>query len=179
MEQLLDVQELYNENTSKRIPASKGKRFSNYLIDLAFFYVLSMIFGVLLFVFSDTMGNAEDLIYEDDPYNDLMVNLVSVVIYLLYYLFSEYFMNGKTIGKYLTKTRVITTDGRPLSFGTILKRSLIRIIPFEPFSFLSGDSGWHDNGSDTMVINETDYRQRENWFNAICTSFFVGYKKVE
>jgi uncharacterized RDD family membrane protein YckC len=47
---------------------------------------------------------------------------------------------GKTVGKYVTGTQVLTEDGEQPSVGTIFIRTLCRIIPFEPFSFFGYNS---------------------------------------
>lgn len=60
---------------------------------------------------------------------------------------------GRTPGKLLTGTRVVTLTGEPPSFGQCLGRAFARCVPFEPLSFLGGDGvGWHDKWTDTRVI---------------------------
>jgi hypothetical protein len=48
----------------------------------------------------------------------------------------------------------VSVDGGIPTRGQIVKRSLIRLIPFEPFSFLFRKQaiGWHDKWSDTRVV---------------------------
>jgi uncharacterized RDD family membrane protein YckC len=71
-----------------------------------------------------------------------------------YYVVFEALL-GKTIGKMVTKTKVVNMEGGKPSFLQIVVRSLVRFIPFEPFSFLGADAtGWHDTMSDTRVIND-------------------------
>jgi len=80
----------------------------------------------------------------------------------LYYSLLETFLKGKSIGKFVTQTRAVREDGSELDFRTALIRSLCRVVPFEPFSFLGdSNSGWHDNWSKTMVIDETKSGQAE------------------
>lgn len=64
----------------------------------------------------------------------------------LYYVAFEYGLKGKTLGKYFTRTRAVRQDGTSMTFTQTLERSLIRIVPMEPFSFLGGNvlAGWHD-----------------------------------
>lgn len=63
--------------------------------------------------------------------------------------------NGKTIGKYLTKTRALREDGSPLGWDKAFVRSLCRLIPFEGFSYLGSNLlGWHDTISKTMVVED-------------------------
>jgi len=63
---------------------------------------------------------------------------------------------GKTIGKMITGTKVTNDDFSKPSLGSAFKRSLCRLIPFEPLSFFgsSSPSGWHDTITDTWVVDE-------------------------
>ena len=76
------------------------------------------------------------------------------VFFTTYYIIMEYVFKGKTFGKLLTKTRAVTEYGERMDLGTIMVRSLCRLIPFEAFSFLGeeGTKGWHDTISKTKVI---------------------------
>lgn len=122
--------------------ASSGKRFANYIIDTVIHYILCFIVGVAysLALNTSNMGNLE-------AYS------IALLVVLLYYTILES-TTGKTIGKFITKTKVVNYDdyGKP-STGTIFKRTLCRFIPFEAFSFF-GSGGWHDTISGTMVVND-------------------------
>ena len=39
-----------------------------------------------------------------------------------------------------------------------LIRNISRLVPFEAFSFLIGNDGWHDSWSDTRVVNWEKYK---------------------
>lgn len=146
----------FSEQTIKLIPASKGKRFANYLIDFFFLYLLAMLCGLLYFIFLDT---SSDVYLEEDVEDSLLFNVISLIVYVAYYFIFETFFKGKTLGKYLTKTRTVDIDGSVPTTGAILKRSFSRIVPFDAFSFLgSQDTGWHDRWSNTMVIDEKESR---------------------
>ena len=81
-----------------------------------------------------------------------MTMLVNVVVFLAYYIGMEV-SAGKTVGKYVTGTQVITEDGELPSAGTVVIRTLCRMIPFEAFSFFgSTPRGWHDKLSKTRVV---------------------------
>jgi uncharacterized RDD family membrane protein YckC len=75
---------------------------------------------------------------------------ISMAWIVAYYLVFEGLW-GRTPGKWVCGTRVVDEDGRKPAFGTVVKRTLCRFIPFEPFSFL-GERGWHDSISKTRVI---------------------------
>jgi len=70
--------------------------------------------------------------------NRFIQYLLGIVVGYAYYVFFEG-VTGRSIGKYFTKTKVVTEDGEKPNFETILVRSLCRFIPFEAFSFLGGD----------------------------------------
>lgn len=78
--------------------------------------------------------------------------LFSAGTIILYYWILEGLF-GRTIGKFLTGTKVVAADGSRAAASAILGRTLIRLIPFEIFSFCStSDSGWHDRWSKTAVV---------------------------
>lgn len=124
--------------------ASKGQRFGNYVVDIIFFYILSAILGVVIALF--------DLV--DLMENELALQVILIFVMLLYYLLFEFF-TGKTIGKYITKTRVVTEAGNKPNFGQCLGRTFSRLVPFEAFSLLGEKGiGWHDSWAKTRVIKE-------------------------
>ncbi len=100
----------------------------------------------------------------------MLLGLISgSVISVIYYFLWENYANGKTPGKYVTGTKVISIDGKAPTTRQILSRSLYRAIPFEAFSFFGSD-GWHDSLSDTRVINAKNYeaeKQAKEEINSI------------
>jgi uncharacterized RDD family membrane protein YckC len=74
--------------------------------------------------------------------------------YFGYYTMMEYNFKGKTIAKMLTKTAVVQTDGKPITFVQAFERTFIRLIPFEPLSIFFNDNKlcWHDVHSGTVVV---------------------------
>lgn len=134
---------------AKLIPASKGKRFANFLID----YLGAFVFLTLIMSFLYLAGIWD--IEEESTANDLKERLFGMFFYAVYYTLIESALGGKSLGKFVTRTKTVTIYGQKPDFVTFLKRSFSRIVPFEPFSFLgSSESGWHDRWSDTMVIDE-------------------------
>ena len=118
--------------------ASSGKRFGNLVIDAVAVRIFEAIF------ISQILGQFE--------FNSF---LASIIIYFVYYIGLES-LNGKTLGKYITGTHVISRDGSDADFNQILIRTISRYVPFEPLSFLGGarPSGWHDKWSKTMVVDD-------------------------
>lgn len=84
--------------------------------------------------------------------SDFEGQILFVAICIFYYSFSEGIF-GRSLGKFITGTIVVDENGQKPSFGTIFKRTLCRLIPFDALSFL-GSRGWHDSISDTYVVNK-------------------------
>lgn len=124
---------------------SKPKRVVNLIIDTVFCYFTTVF--ILAFIYFDF-------------YNDVMTistNLIRVYILIalfFYYLLCEYFY-GKTLGKFITKTKVISFKNDKPTFLAILIRTICRFIPFYFLSFLgTSNLGLHDLISKTKVITE-------------------------
>ena len=78
--------------------------------------------------------------------------VLGIIVMAVYYIPLEA-MSGRTIGKLITGTKVVSENGHRPSFSEVIKRTLSRFIPFEAFSFLGKDSrGWHDTLSKTYVV---------------------------
>jgi uncharacterized RDD family membrane protein YckC len=135
------------------VPASLGKRFLNVTIDTVPLFVLQMV----------TYGVAATLMFPNlDPSSDeaeaalgLLMIPLTWVPYFAYYIIMEATI-GRTIGKMVTGTRVVRGDGRSApTLWQIVGRTSARLVPFEALTFLFGEpSGWHDDWSQTMVIDE-------------------------
>jgi uncharacterized RDD family membrane protein YckC len=121
--------------------ANRKKRLFNFLIDLAAITLLRIGCGFLLHL-------------SFDPFQ-FSFWLLNFLIFVYYYAIWEAF-SGKTLGKLITKTKVIRTDGLEINTDKAVVRSLLRIIPIDPFTFLQGNNkGWHDRFSKTCVIDLT------------------------
>lgn len=133
------------------VTVSIGKRFIHFVIDYLFVsFLLLPLLGALIGIVSAMTG------VDRSSMNKILINyrlLLAAGTMILYYVLFEYFLN-KTIGKFLTRSIVVTeTDAKP-SFKSCLLRTLIRFVPFEPFSILSSDSKmWHDKWTKTVVTS--------------------------
>ncbi|WP_020532657.1 RDD family protein [Flexithrix dorotheae] len=160
MDDVLDYLEGRDNPERTYTIASKGKRFGNYIIDLIGYLIFSSIIGIIIGVLAVAYGN-EDFLEEETISAEAKILewLTGLVVITAYYTFQEYLFKGKTLGKLLTKTRAVTIDNRRIDLNTSIKRNLIRLVPFEIFSFLGEDSkGWHDSWSQTKVIEDNDWR---------------------
>lgn len=130
--------------------ASRNKRFVNFILDIIFFTILSVIIAVILGVVIVIVSPESLSFFEKD--NKLIHYLFNFIVAMIYYSTFE-FLTGRTIAKYITKTKVITENGEKPDFRTIIIRSLCRFIPFEPFTYLGSESsGLHDQLSKTRVV---------------------------
>ncbi len=116
----------------KALEAPVKKRFFNCLIDSVVIIVLSILPIVL---------TGEEILIVFMPF-----------LFFLYYLLFES-LSGATLGKIITRTRVVNSIGEKPSFFTIFVRTLCRFIPLDAFTFASAGGGWHDNFTGTYVIS--------------------------
>lgn len=134
---------LFEDQEWKPAHASKGQRFVNYLLDQVAMTGMMSAF----FIFS---GLVE--VFEDSKLGNWIIGAISA---LIYYTLMESFLQGKSLGKYVTKTRVVTHEGYQPELYTILVRSLSRVVPFDALSFLFKEpGGWHDEWSKTYVVED-------------------------
>ena len=112
----------------------KGIRATNYIIDFVvvfFFWITSLIIlGVYYYYY----------------------HVLFYAIMFSYYLLFEV-ATGQTLGKMVTKTRVVYKNGNKPSFFRIVIRTFWRLIPFDIFSYVFGyEFGMHDLLSSTKLI---------------------------
>jgi uncharacterized RDD family membrane protein YckC len=135
------------------IKVSGGIRFANYLIDLVVLYLLlifsSIMVAILMGLFAPEEFQAID---EESSSFTLGSYVIWFALRIAYYTFMESVF-GRTIGKLITGTKVVTRDGRTPATQKIFLRTLSRLVPFEPFTFLGDEArGWHDQWTDTWVV---------------------------
>lgn len=140
-------------NSNKVYDVTAGKRFANYFIDRIVLLGLGGLFGALLGALWMVIAPEQYYDLEMALENKIIQYLFGFVIGFIYYSFIES-VSGRSIGKFFTKTKVVTEDGERPDVSTILLRSICRFIPFEAFSFLGGEPrGWHDTISKTRVVD--------------------------
>ncbi|MDR2122249.1 MAG: RDD family protein [Flavobacteriaceae bacterium] len=133
--------------------APKGLRLANYIIDLIAFYIFMFIFMATLGFFLGITGNESLVpIFEDV----LLVRLLIVVFYVVFMLTTEAAFGGKSIGKIITGTKVVTEYGEKPTIRNFAIRNLYRLVPFDMLSFLD-KVGWHDKWSNTRVVKTKSF----------------------
>jgi uncharacterized RDD family membrane protein YckC len=79
---------------------------------------------------------------------NILLLVLMVFSFVLYFSVME-FKFQKTLGKFITKTKVVTLKGK---INDIMRRTFCRLIPFDRLSFLFMENGIHDGLSNTRVI---------------------------
>jgi uncharacterized RDD family membrane protein YckC len=125
-------------------PASAGRRFWTFAVD---FLALRAIF------FACEVGYV--VVFGPEAY-DAVANsawwyAAFAFLYITYYVALE-FIFGRTFGKVLLGTRVVSVSDAAPSLFAVLVRTLSRLIPLEPASFSLADTWWHDSLSKTKVL---------------------------
>lgn len=94
--------------------------------------------------------------------NDTILNLLGLFVILSYpllYIVMEYKFQ-QTPGKMVTNFVVIDKYADKPNLKTCLLRTLIRFVPFEPFSCLGTPSrGWHDKWTNTYVVHKDEVKR--------------------
>ena len=148
------MNESKNENLQKIQPSSDldnvklntvsiGNRFVHYFFDLVFMYIMMFVLGYIIGIFRlHSLG----MLIQNHPF------IFGLLCFYIYFVVCE-FLWGRTIGKLFTKSVVVNENGLKPTFGKIILRSLIRFVPFEPFSVLSSTTKmWHDTWTKTIVV---------------------------
>ena len=129
--------------------ASPTKRLTNGLIDgITILYLWATLFILIskLLITLDIVNGFNDRI-------SYYWILTLIPFIFAYYLFFEGIFKT-TLGKIITKTKIIRSNGDPIAFTDVLIRTSCRLVPMEQLSFLFGKKVvWHDSVSDTRLVN--------------------------
>ncbi len=127
--------------------AGQGQRIFNFIIDMVTFFTIwfALTMGLMLLGLDQT--------YTDETGEQLPIVplIILVPTFWGYYLLTEYKFQ-RTLGKVLTKTKVVSLTGDKPTLKQIIFRTLSRSIPFEYFSYLATVEGIHDKLSKTRVV---------------------------
>lgn len=129
------------QSNQKLILASNGLRLGNSLIDTIVFFLIIFLHAMILDAW---LGIIEE------GGSDWFVPYFFLVFILYYTIFEHFF--GKTIGKFITKTKVVKKDGSKPAFLNTLGRNAARLIPFDALTYLFSERGLHDQASNTYVV---------------------------
>jgi uncharacterized RDD family membrane protein YckC len=143
IKQIATVEKKQKEKVDSNV-VSSGIRFLNFIIDL-FSWLTLMIFisFIIGFFIEPTLVAFQSFYY-----------LLILGSFFGYYSIMEIKFQ-KTVGKFLTKTKVVNNNGEKPENGEIITRTFCRLIPFDRFSFLFVKNGFHDSLSKTKVVKDT------------------------
>ena len=120
-------------------------RLINYIIDNIVILILFVFFSYITYLF--LLNSNINSNFEFNHWHYLL-------FYNFYYIILEK-TTTKTVGKFLTKTKIVSKNFDNLTLEQIIIRSFSRILVFEVFFYFTKNPiGLHDKLSNTIVIKE-------------------------
>jgi Predicted membrane protein/domain len=119
------------------------------LTRLVHFIVDSILFNAIAGLLYTAFGLFVDFT-EESPF-EIWHFLFVLAAFFGYYIFMETTYQT-TVGKLITKTRVVMKDGNKPGISDIIGRTACRLIPLDPISFLFVPDYFHDFLSGTTVV---------------------------
>lgn len=132
-------QKVYHKLQVKTI--NSGLRFVHLIVDYFIIVILNLLVSFIP-IFNESLLT--------------IINQSLILLYPIVYILSEYKFQ-QTPGKFITGHIVINQYAEKPDLRTCVLRTLIRFVPFEPFSCMSSPSrGWHDIWSKTYVVSKKE-----------------------
>lgn len=119
-------------------------RFFNFVID---FIIILILYGLII-------PNLETFLSLTNSTSRAIYRLSTLIIFVAFYYIILEHKYQKSIGKMVTKTKVVNQEGEKAEFEKIVNRTFCRFIPFDRFSFFFTKNGFHDAISGTKVIKD-------------------------
>lgn len=160
----------------ERNKAGLGLRFLNYIIDFITSVIIMWIFiAIIIVILSIVKGiDVNESLDDLADLNPLVDRIVTLLMYAFIMFLTEKITKGRSLGKLITGTRVVKSDGSELTTDDLLKRNFSRAVPFDQLSFL-GSNGWHDKWSDTNVVKIKAFESARNIENDLQS---IGAKEI-
>ncbi len=141
--------------------ASKTERFLNFVLDLAIIGILVLAFRTTINIIAEISENVSLHNWVSNLSFEIQL-LFGILVLIFYYSLTEIYFS-RSFAKYFTKTLVVKADGSKPNRKSIIIRTMSRLIPFEPFSYLSPNSqGWHDQLSVTYVVKKSEFLKKRS-----------------
>jgi uncharacterized RDD family membrane protein YckC len=144
--------------------ASKGERFLNFIIDLLIIYIISVCIVATINIIGDVTDSygVSNWVKSLSLIENLFFGLI---ILFFYYAFTEMYFS-RTFAKYFTKTMVVRVDGSKPNTKNFMIRTVSRLNPIDPFSFLGKtERGLHDTLSATYVVKKHEFVEKKKMFS--------------
>ena len=139
--------EIDSKNEIESLKVSMGNRLINFLVDSIVIFVIYLLAGIIyMLIFSNQNGPSSGL-------DTLIVLILFFSSFIGYYIIMENKFQ-KTLGKMVTKSKVVRITGEKPKLSEIINRTLSRLIPLDRISFLFRKNGIHDYLSKTIVIKD-------------------------
>lgn len=119
-----------------------GTRVVNFLVDTLVVFILTFLFNKFW---------EFKVYYWGYPYVPFYLLMVAMTV--LYYTIFE-IINGRSVGKYVTISKVVNVQGGKPSFLQILIRSIFRVFPLDFLLIPFKDITVHDWISKTRVVEK-------------------------
>jgi hypothetical protein len=117
-------------------------RIINYFFDNLMIFLL---FFVLIYIVTQIWDSMLISTFQ------ALVVIAYTGVFYAYYFIMEYLL-GRTVGKFITHTKVVDEMEQSPNLKAIAIRTLLRLVPFEAFTFMFPASGIHDTLSKTKLI---------------------------
>lgn len=147
--------------------ASALRRLANWIIDLCLAWSIALMLTIVLLF----------TVVPEQPFSWWMVTIPLVLVFLYYFLLE--WATGRTFGKYITRTQVLTTEAARPSVVQVLKRTWARVTPLNSLWYaVDGRRAVHDKASGTVVVSHKDVPphlrpKRERAPQAIACALFL------
>jgi hypothetical protein len=138
--------EFEKESAIKNSQVGQASRLLHLVVDTFVHYSITILLYILAIQFFPSYSRDVDFI-------QFMAIFLFFVAFFGYYTLMEYLFQ-KTVGKFLTKTKVVTKEGEKPGFSHIFIRTVLRLVPFDNVTFMTGTNGFHDVYSKTMVVKD-------------------------
>ncbi len=126
-------------------PVHSGIRLINFIIDslvwITLYFAIAYVFDLYFLRFNSYFVN---YIYSIS---------LGLLVYWAYYCVLEFYFQ-KTLGKLLSRTKVLSTNEGELSFRSVLIRTISRLIPIDFLYYFFSRRGLHDRLSNTLVVKD-------------------------
>ncbi|TYC18099.1 RDD family protein [Bizionia gelidisalsuginis] len=148
-EELKEKATLIKTQEVKTSSVDSGVRLLNFTIDFIVWLIIVFIgsFIIEYFIAPSSQSMISFLIYA-----------LIFGTYLAYYAIMELKFQ-KTVGKFITKTKVVKLNGEKPKSGEIINRTFCRLIPFDRISFVFTNNGFHDYVSKTKVVKDSAVKE--------------------
>jgi uncharacterized RDD family membrane protein YckC len=90
----------------------------------------------VFFVMGLIAQDPEAIIDNFDNVNPFLDRILTLIVYTLYMFVIEILLKERSIGKFITRTRVVTTYRNQPTMGDLFTLNISRAVPFDQLYFL-------------------------------------------